>query len=456
MSSHREAPAIAQDAAADSTDLYAFVSGPGRVTLIANYIPFQLPASGPNFYEFGDDVLYQIQIDNDGDGVANVAYQFRFSTHVANPATFLYNVGPIDSLTASTWNRRQTYSVTKVSGPNRSVRTEIATDVPCPPCNIGPRSTPDYGALAAAAVQTLPTGEKVFAGQRSDPFFVDIGSIFDLGTLRPVQDLHLISTAAAAGVDTLARFNVNTIAIEVDIADLTRDGQAPTDVLSPMAVIGVWTTAHRQKATMRDMPGLATSVGPFVQVSRLGNPLVNEVIVPMARKDEWNAVGPSRDVEYEDLVKRPELAGLLPVLYPDAFPNLAAYDQDRADLHAILLTGIPEGVVDGFQNFTGPQPGDMLRLNVAIAPSEEPNPLGLVGGDPAGFPNGRRLVDDVTTIELRAVAGLTIPLVDPDYTPDGAAGAIADGSFDPSSRGFLGEFPFVAAPLSGYDVPAAS
>jgi hypothetical protein len=450
MSSHREAPSIAHDPAADNTDVYAFVSRPGKVCIIASYSPFQLPASGPNFYEFGEDVLYQLHIDNDGDGVANVKYLFRFRTEVRNPATFLYNTGPIESLDSANWNRRQFVTVTKASGPQLTQRSDIGTGLAVPPCNIGPRSTPDYAALAAAAVHQLPTGETVFCGQREDSFFVDIGSVFDLGTLRPFQDLHLLPTDAAPGVDTLKGFNVNTIAIEVDIADLTRDGSTPSDVLSANAVIGVWATASRQKGMTRDMPGRTTNVGPWTQISRLGNPLFNEVVVPMARKDEWNAVGPSRDREYEQLVKRPELAGLLPVLYPGVFPNLAAYDRDRADLHAILLTGIPEGVVPGFQNFTGAQPGDMLRLNVAVPPSADPNPLGLVGGDAAGFPNGRRLVDDVTTIELRAVAGLTIPLVDPSFTPDAAAGGIQDGTYEPARRSFTGAFPYIGAPASGY------
>jgi len=455
VSSHREAPSIAFDPAADNTDTYAFVSAPGKVTIIASYSPFQLPASGPNFYEFGEDVLYQLHIDNDGDGVANVKYQFRFKTTVNNPKTFLYNTGPIDSLTSPNWNRRQTYTVAKASGPRLRTLTEIGHDLPVPPANIGPRSTPNYPALAQMAVQTLAHGEKVFAGQREDSFFVDIGSVFDLGTLRPFQNLHLIPTAAQPGVDTLKHSNVQTIAIEVDIANLTADGSTPTDVMSPRSVIGVWATASRQKGTIRERPGHPSNAGPWVQVSRLGNPLFNEVIVPMGRKDAWNASEPSGDSQYEYLVKHPELAGLLPVLYPNVFPNLKALTGPRADLHAILLTGLPPGVVPGFQNYTGPQPGDMLRLNVAVPPSAHPNPLGLVAGDAAGFPNGRRLVDDVTTIELRAIAGLTYPLVKPTYTPDAAAGGIQDGSYDPARRSFTSTFPYIGTPHSGYAVPAA-
>ena len=295
----------------------------------------------------------------------------------------------------------------------------------------------------------------MFAGQREDSFFVDIGSVFDLGTLRPVQNLHLISTAAQPCVDTLKDSNVQTIAIEVDASDLTRDGRTPTDVMSANSVIGVWATASRQKGHMRERPGFPVSAGPFVQISRLGNPLINEVIIPMSQKDTWNAVGPSRDNEYEQLVKRPELAKLLPVLYPTAFPNLKNYNRDRADLHAILLTGIPTGVVPGFQNITGAKPGDMLRLNCAVPPTAQPNALGLIAGDAAGFPNGRRLIDDVTTIELRAVAGVTIPLVDPSYTPDAAAGQIADGSYNTARRNFTGSFPYIGLPHSGYAVPAA-
>ena len=184
-------------------------------------------------------------------------------------------------------------------------------------------------------------------------------------------------------------------------------------------------------------------------MSRLGNPLFNEVIVPMAEKDQWNARAPRGDRRYAKYVNVPELQGLLPNLYPTVFPQLAAYDKPRADLHAILLTGIPEGVVPGFQNYTGAVEADMLRLNVAVPPSESPNKLGLVAGDAAGFPNGRRIDDDVVTVELRAIAGLTIPLVDPTYEPDGAASAIEDGTTNTNAP-VTGEFPYLGLPGGGY------
>ncbi|HEY1282075.1 MAG TPA: DUF4331 family protein, partial [Acidimicrobiales bacterium] len=216
----------------------------------------------------------------------------------------------------------------------------------------------------------------------------------------------------------------------------------------------VWGAASRQQATILDEHG-PKGVGPWVQVSRLGTPLFNEVIVPMAQKDEWNADSPDGDSEYAKFVAHPELAKLLPVLYPGVFPNLAGLKASRADLLAILLTGIPAGIVPGFQNFTGTTQADMLRLNVAIPPSGSPNRLGLVAGDAAGFPNGRRLQDDIVTIELRAVAGLTYPLVNPSYTPDGAVSVIEDGTFNNPGRVLLNDFPYVGTPYSGYDVAAA-
>jgi len=450
MSSHREAPAISKDPVADSTDLYAFVS-PDRsdtVTLIANYVPLEDPAAGPNFFEFGDDVMYDILVDNDGDARPDIIFRFRFDTRVTNPGTFLYNTGPITALDSTSWVRRQEYYVKRVKGRTTDM---LGTGLASPPVNIGPRSTPNYAALAAAAVHDLPGGIKVFAGQRREGFFVDLGSIFDLGVLRPFQNLHLIPMAATAGVDATAAVNVHTIALQVPINQLTRDGSTPSDVMDPRAVIGVYTAAYRRKARVLN-PARETQAGPWVQVSRLGNPLVNEVIIPMSRKDEWNRERPSDDSAFQQYVLRPELAGLLPVLYPGVFPNLAGYATDRADLAAILTTGIPSGVVPGFQNFTGTTQADLLRLNMAVPPTTSPNPFGILGGDLAGFPNGRRVSDDVVAIELRAVAGATIPLVDPSFTPDAAAALLTDGTSAGSGR-YISTFPYLGVPLAGFDVP---
>ncbi len=441
MTSHREAPKISKDPVADNTDLYAFVSPdkPDTVTILANYIPLEEPAGGPNFNTFGDDVLYEIMIDNTGDGIEDVTYQFKFKTKIGNPDTFLYNTGPISSLTDSSWNVKQFYSVTKVLGPRRSgTPTVLGTNLSTPPVNIGPRSTPNYTDLANAAVNILSDGSTVFAGQRDEAFYVDLGSIFDLATLRPFQNLHLIPAPAAPGVDTTKGFSVHTIALQISKKQLTSDGSNPTDPLNKNSVVGIWASASRRKATILagdgddddngqfdedTSPGIQT--GPFTQVSRLGMPLINEVIIPLGKKDVWNTV--------------------------------KGYSKPRADLVAILLTGIPSGIVPGFQNFTGSVQADYLRLNMAIPPTTgSPNRLGLIAGDAAGFPNGRRVGDDVIDIEVRAIAGVTLPLVDPSFTPDGAAGLVGDGVDSnpiqpPNTSPFLSGFPYLPHPVPGYE-----
>jgi Domain of unknown function (DUF4331) len=466
VSSHREAPEISKDPVADNTDVYAFMSpddgSTKTVTIITNYIPGEAPAGGPNFYEFGDDVLYSIFIDNNGDAKPDITYQFQFTTQVQNPDTFLYNTGQIKSLTDSNWNRRQVYSVTRI---DKNGSTVLGQNLPCPPCNVGPRSIPDYNSLANASVNSLSSGETVFAGQRNDGFFVDLGAIFDLADLRPFQNLHLIPSAATASVDTLATLNVHSIAIKVPVSMLTKDGSVPktTDLFSATSVLGIWAGAARRKIRMTDGPNQA-GTGPWVQVSRLGNPLFNEVVVPMGDKDEWNASDPVDDSDFLKYVQHPELAGLLPVLYPNVFPKLDALNKKgavRADLVAILMTGIPKGVVkdsgghDIFQNFTGSTPADMLRLNVAIPPTtSNPNPLGILGGDLAGFPNGRRVFDDIVTVELRAFAGATYPLV-ASYTPDAAAGAISE-NLNPTAvpNRYQPTFPYLGPPHDGFDTPS--
>jgi hypothetical protein len=452
VSSHREAPEISKDPVADNTDVYAFVSPdkPDTVTIISNYIPGEAPAGGPNFFEFGDDVLYSIYIDNNGDAKPDIAYEFTFKTQVRNPNTFLYNTGPIGSLDDANWNRRQFYSVTRMNGKHKG--SVIGQNLASPPCNIGPRSTPKYADLAAAAVHNLPSGETVFAGQRNDGFFVDLGAIFDLGDLRPFQNLHLIPSAATASVDTLATLNVHTIAIRVPISKLTKDGSVPSDPASATAVLGIWAGASRRKVRLTDGPAKA-GTGPWVQVSRLGNPLFNEVVVPMARKDDWNATYPADDKDFVSYVQQPELAKLLPVLYPKVFPNLAGLTASRDDLVAILLTGLPSGIVPGFQNFTGKTLADMLRLNVAIKPASSPKPLGIIGGDLAGFPNGRRVFDDVVTIELRAIAGATYPLVDKNYTPDAAASQVSE-QLTPAADRYQSTFPYLGVPHDGFSTPS--
>jgi hypothetical protein len=459
MSSHREAPEISKDPVADSTDVYAFRSPdrPRTVTLIANYVPLQTPAGGPNFYEFGDDVLYEIHIDTNGDAEPDITYQFRFTTQITNPDTFLYNTGIITSLSSPAWNRRQFYSVTRLDSNGTK---QLGSNLACPPCNIGPLSTPNYAtALAQPAVHTLVDGSAVFAGQRAEGFCVDLGSIFDLGNLRPIQELNVFAKAlglsSMPGVNSTEFLNVHSIALQVDISKITAHKRP---------VIGVWTTASRRRVGIRDGHGGDwTWSGPETQVSRLGNPLINEVVIPMGKKDFWNTQHPAHDKQFAQFYAQPELAGLIAEIYAPNFPNLQAAvtaGTVRADLEAILLTGIPAGVIPSapaFTNFTGAVQADLLRLNTSIPPATTKtlSPLGVIGGDLAGFPNGRRVFDDVVTVELRAIAGATLPLVDPSFTPDAAVGDITDGLTDTSPGGpYLTHFPYLGVPYDGYDNPS--
>src|SRR5262249_51604238 len=349
-SSHREAPLISQDPMADNTDVYAFRSPdrPDTVTIVANYIPLESPAGGPNFPAFDDTVAYEINIDNDGDAEEDLTYQFRFETETRDPDSFLYNTGPITSLNDPAWNRPQTYSVTLIRhGRGRSKQSELlGTRLPTPPDNIGPRSTPNYSALADAAVATLPGGIKAFAGQRDDPFFVDLGSVFDLAGLRPFNAAHLIPLPPAPGRDAVARYNTHTIAIQIPIRQIVQAGH-PT--------IGIYASASRQKVRVLREDGTSDGRGPFVQVSRLGEPLINEAIIPLGRKDFWNRVDPEDDGQFETFYTNPELARLENLLYGSALTPVDV--SNRTDLVAVLLTGVP-GL-----NFTGPRRADLLRLN---------------------------------------------------------------------------------------------
>ena len=434
-SSHREAQRNSEDPGADNTDVYAFVDPkePDKVVLISNFIPLEEPAGGPNFHKFADSVLYDINIDNDGDGRAEIVYQFAFRTQVLNPDTFLYNTGPITSLDDPDFNVRQTYKVIRRDG---GVPTVLGTNLATPPVNIGPRSTPNYEALAAAAVHTLSDGSKVFAGQRDEAFPVDLGSVFDLLGLRPFNGAHLIPLAKSAGADGTSGYNVHTIALQIPIDRLVRSDP----------VIGVWSSARRPKNTVLQSGGRKPKVsGPFVQVSRLGMPLVNEVVIPLRLKDRWNSSLPEDDLQFAPYVLDPEPAALIPVLFPNVFT--CAPSLPRNDLVTIFATGIPG--LNQPQNLAGA--AEMIRLNTSIAPTPlgQRDRLGLLATPPQldGFPNGRRLEDDVVDIELRALAGAT-PLGDCNgVSPNQDLSDGVDGNDLP----FLTEFPYMPTPHQGYD-----
>jgi len=465
-SSHREAPLIVADPLADNTDTYAFRSTEagrsGFVTLVANWIPFEEPSGGPHFYKFDDTVLYEIKVDNTGDGIEDVTYQFRFTTTIKNPDIILGMASPnqalagtggieplITSLDDPDYNEPQTYSVTRIDKNTGKNGTVVASGLLTPPNNIGERTTPNYEvALAQPAVYNLANGGKVFAGQRDEGFYIDVGGVFDT--------LKLKSIGTTGGVDSTSGFNVNTIAIEVPVQSLTKTGAVPTGPTAPDAVIGVWATASRRTTTVI-RPGIGRrqgtdqtlTAGPFKQVSRLGEPLVNEVIIPLKLKDTFNASQPSGDSQFASYVVDPQLAVLLHAVFGIAVPAAP-----RNDLVAIFATGIAVNSVTG-PNYTtflsDGQPHEMMRLNVAIAPSASPSRLGLLGGDVAGFPNGRRVFDDVVDIELRAVAGGTPFTPATNVAPNNTLG---DGVAN-NDVPYLTRFPYLATPHSGNSTSGA-
>jgi hypothetical protein len=421
-SSHREAPQLLSDPQVDNTDVYAFVSPdrPNRVNLIGNWLPFEEPAGGPNFYPFADDAHYNINIDNDGDAKPDIIYQWAFNSHRTNPKTFLYNTGQVTSLHDPDLSFRQTYTLRKFT--ERGVWKTLATNVPVAPSNVGAASMPDYASLSNDAVTTFNDVRKTFAGQADDSFFLDL-RVFDLlyGT-----DLSEV------GTDTLSGYNVNTIALQVPKGDLTR-GNDPT--------IGVWSTTQRPSIKVQHADGTQKYSGKYVQVSRLGNPLVNEVVIPVGLKDAFNALKPQNDASVTPAVRavlNPEVPKLIEAIY-----GIPAPETPRDDLFSIFLTGI-----DGLNKPQGKvQPSEMLRLNTSIAPSDNPNRLGVLAGDNAGFPNGRRLTDDVVDIALQAVegavrTGVLIPALD-----DGV---------DSNDVAFRAHFPYVALPHSGSDTDNAT
>jgi hypothetical protein len=423
-SSHREAPMTAMDPMADNTDVYAFVSPdePDKVTLIANFIPFQIPDQGPNYYPFDPNVVYEIHVDNNGDAVEDITYQWRFTTEVRNPNTFLYNTGTVTSLDDPDLNVRQFYRLTRIDGPRRTgTARELSGRLPVPPPNIGPRSTPNYGALAGG-IQQLAGNMRVFAGQRDEGFFLDLG-IFDL-----------LGIGSGSVVSSTDGFNVSSLAIQVPKSDLARGGMTPAGPTDPNAIIGVWSTASRF-ATRTLSPGAQTHSGALVQVSRLGNPLVNEVVIDLARKDAFNGLEPTGDAVALDRVTDPEVPKLLKAIF-----NVDSPPAPRNDLVTIFLTGIP-----GANQPANVQPAEMLRLNMGVPPSASPNPLGVLGGDLAGFPNGRRVGDDVLDIALRAMAGAT-PLTPAfNRSPNNMLG---DG-VDRNDLPYLPTFPYLAIPHAG-------
>src|SRR3989440_1986952 len=405
-SSHREAPLISEDPSADNTDTYAFRSPdkPDTVTIISNWIPGEDPAAGPNWYTFSPSARYDIYADKNGDGKPDVTWTFRFKTQA--PVAFLQNTA-------------QTYTVTRVDGkgPAKVVGSGLLT----PPDNIGPRSTPNYHALAMAGVHDLSDGSKVFAGQRDDGFFGDVGAAFDLVAIRNGTG------ASGGGKDFFAGYAVHAIALQVPLSQLDNGGNH---------IVGIWSATDRPKVTVAVKGKKVHRTTRWVQVSRLGNPLINELLIPTQLKDKWNATTPDKDKQFEQYYTSPILAKLLNQLYPQFGPFK---ETDRQDLVSVLLTGLKEPNL----NYTGPTLADEIRLNLSIAPTApvgKGNRLGVLGGDLAGYPNGRRLEDDVIDISERAVGGVLI----------GHSLPLGDG-VDANDVPYLTTFPYQADPFSGDD-----
>jgi hypothetical protein len=431
-SSHSEAPGISKDRLADDTDLYAWVAkdAPSAVTFVGNWVPLIEPNSGPNFASFDDDAHYYINVDNVGDAKKHIRFEFTFHTTRQTGATFLYNVGQVTSLNDPDLNVRQTYTLTRidvVGGVEQE--TILGSDLPVAPWNVGPASMPDYDALAKQAVQTLPGGYQVFVGPRDDPFFVDLASLFDLLTIRKPPGNK------GKGVDGVGGFNVMSIVLQAPKDKLTKDGAVPSAAANNH-IIGIWDTAERLMNRTLNADGSVSNSGPEVQVSRLGMPLVNEIVIPLQDKDKFNRSEPVSDLaNFAGYVVDPEPARLLRLLYGISVPPAP-----RSDIVAVFVTG-----VSGLNQPAGVTPGEMLRLNMAIAPAKEPKRLGVLAGDVAGFPNGRRLGDDIVDIELRVVAGVLVTGF--NVAPNNQLG---DG-IDANDKPFLPYFPYVAPPHNPFD-----
>jgi Domain of unknown function (DUF4331) len=462
--SHREAPLIALDPAADNTDTYAFRSwqDPSKVVFIMNVIPGQDPSDGPNYFNFDDEVLYTINVDNDQDGKAeDIVYEFRFKTetrpilgsllfplpYVGNPhipVPQVQGITKLDGPGSEGLSRRQTYTVTEVRGDKRTEifkgRTLVAV-----PSNAGPATMPDYEGLAAQGIYTdASTGIKVFAGQRAETFYIDLGAVFDTLNLR--RFLPLLTAAQDAndavnpfGVNRFSGFNVHSIAIEVPITRITKDGKTADQTSTP--VIGMYASTSRQKKTELKKDGKVKTDGPWVQVSRLGNPLVNELIIDTPSKDLWNSQEPEDEGQFQEFYKNPSIALALKLVFDVDVPTTP-----RTDLMSVFLK-YPGQPLAG--NNCGNPCSELLRLNVKVPPTlpENQKRLGAaLSTDQAGWPNGRRPNDDVTDIAIRVVGG-------PNYIAARVGDGVnflqgAQGS-NLTANGIYKIFPYLPTPYDG-------
>jgi hypothetical protein len=428
-SSHREAPLVAGEPQLDNTDVYAFVSpdAPNTVTMIANWVPFEEPNGGPNFYPFATDAAYDINIDNDGDARADLIYRWTFTDNYRSRNTFLYNTGVVTSLDDPDLNYLQTYKLEAIT---ESGSTVLVNNGRVAPSRVGRASMPNYGALADSAITAVPGGGRTFAGQADDPFFLDLR----------IFDLFYGGDFSEVGQDTVRGYNTNTLAIQVPKSVLALGGNAARN-----PVVGIWSTTSRQRIEVVDTVNNRTRYGGWQQVSRLGMPLVNELVIPVGRKDEFNATAPRNDARFLQFVTSPEVPRRIEAIY-----RIPAPATPRNDLVEVFLTGLCKACgpvpvdlnsqrlnldVDPAQFV----PSEQLRLNMSVPPATTPNRLGVLGGDNAGFPNGRRLADDITDVTLRVAEGVLLP--NHPAAVDGLSDAV-----DTNALAFRGTFPYVALP----------
>jgi hypothetical protein len=407
-SSHSEAPGTANDRKIDNTDTYAYTApdAPNALTVVANWIPLQAPAGGPNFYQWDPKARYNVKIDNTGDGYEDVVYQFEFKNRYRNPNSFLYAVPTVTRAGDPNILQDQTYTATKLTYNSKRKlvgRKRVVTNAPVVPQNVGPKTIPNFSQVEASGIQRPRGGGKVYVGPSRDAFFVDLGAVFDGINIDKPGRPNIGLGNQGGGKDDVAGFNVSSIVLQVPESEVTRDGRSVSGASARNAVVGVWSTTDRRSVdVMGSRKSRRSQRDRWTQVSRLGNCLINEVIIPVGKKDKFNATSPADDAKnFGKFVDSPEPARLLNALF-----GLGIKETGRlADLGPALLTGIP-GLTQIGKN---PAAADTLKLNLGVPPSANPNRFGLLAGDQAGFPNGRRLNDDCVDIELRAIAGALLP-----------------------------------------------
>jgi Domain of unknown function (DUF4331) len=438
-SSHREAPGSSLDPTGDWTDVYFFTPNddPGSAVVVGNVIPFEDPAGGPLFYTLDPNAHYYINFDNTGDGRYDVRYRFTVDDKINKRSRLaLGQSNQVTSVTDSDLLLRQTYDVVRLKYNRRGKltgRKRIGNNLPVAPSNFGPKTMPNYQALVDQSIRSLRGGGQVFVGQRDDPFFVDLGMTFDLINFRNA------TTGNAGGFkDDLAGYAVHSFVLKLPERALTRNRKAVSGPDANNAAVGVWASTERRRLVVSNGRGRGGR-GRFVQVNRLGNPLINELFIPVARKDEFNRTKPAQDGRrFGEYALEPELLKALNALF-----NLGIKETDRTDIVQALFTGIP-GVT---QIGNRPVPADTLKLNLGVPPTDpgEVSRFGVIGGDNAGLPNGRRLFDDTVDIYLRVAGGFLVPA-----DQGGKQLPLGDG-VDANDKAFLSSFPYAAAPDSGFD-----